>query len=410
MSLPQRRITAPFDWGRFHSYRVFDEFLERFVLQRKSYITLHDGRLNLDAAWDDIEERFIAAADESSDVVFETKVLAQFDGASEETKIVFANVEYLWAMPMENISAAKKRSYAQRWFRDRETSSGERFFFNDPHTIANPGSWYLRNKYYEIVAALRVLKLVTREPGFTDVTALKRRIAEICHSAIYEGVPKGDTFAVEKVCGIHSALLHLADPDRYESIISASHRNQICAVFGHVVENPSPDLEVLLKQIRATLYPSHGVSEDPDFKYRWFFYSKDVRPLWIDKKTRKEQRVSSAIFDVRNEEEAADLEGAKDEVTGHRIRRSAKLVKAAKERDKYTCRACNFHFQDQIVHVHHLDPISEYKHPKDTKPQDLLTLCPTCHYLAHYWLRTDPQFKRLEVLLEMLKKLKPRCN
>jgi len=31
-----------FDWTRFHAYRVFDEFLERFVIDRKSYVTRHE--------------------------------------------------------------------------------------------------------------------------------------------------------------------------------------------------------------------------------------------------------------------------------------------------------------------------------------------------------------------------------
>ena len=393
-----------FDWKQFHAYRVFDEFLEKFVLQRWSYVTRHDGRLDLEAALNDVEARFIAGADFTAND-FEQKVARQFDGASEQTKIVVANVEYLWAMPMENISPKKKRSYAQRWFpAPDQVVSGERFFFGSPHIIANPGSWYLRNKYWELVAALRVLSLVTADPAPTDLPTLKQKIAAICHSAIYEGTPAGENFAVSKVCGIHSALLHLADPERYESIISSSHRRQICAVFGHVVEHPSPDAEVLLKQIRSTLYDSHGIGDESDRKYRWFFYSKDARPLWIDKKSKKEQRVSSAVFDVRNEEDAADLEGVKEEITGYRIRRSATLVKATKERDRHTCRACGFHFEDQIVHVHHLDPLSEYKRPQKTKLEDLLTLCPTCHYLAHYWLRMSDRYKGLEALLVELKR------
>ena len=391
-----------FDWQRFHAYRVFDEFLERFVIQRKSYVTRHPDPLDLAAALEDIRKRFVAAFDDS-EAGFEEKVALQFESASEQTKIVFANVEYLWAMPMGNISPKTKRSYAQRWFTGSDqVVSVDRYFFSNADTIANPGSWYLRNKYWELVAALRVLNLVTAEPGLTDLTALKQRIAEICHAAIYQGIPAVEKFAVSKVCGIHSSLMHLANPERYESIISASHRRQICAVFGHVVVNPSPETEVLLKQIRETLYDSHGNGEEPDRKYRWFFYSKDVHPLWIDKKSKKAQRVSSAVFDVRLEEDAADLEGDKEEVKGYRIRRSAKLVKAAKLRDRHTCRACGFHFEDQIVHVHHLDPLSEYKRPQETTLEDLLTVCPTCHYLAHYWLRKNPRYKRLEPLLVKL--------
>lgn len=395
--------TAPFDWKRFHAYRVFDEFLERFVLQRKSYVTRHPETLDLAAAFEDIRKRFVADYDDS-DAKYEEKIVHQFKDASEETKIVFANVEYLWSMPVENLKPKTKRAYGERWFSGSDLLvKGDRFFFGVPHIIADPGPWYLRNKYWELVALLRVFKLVTELAETPDLPTLKREIAGICHSAIYEGVQPEQAFAAPKFCGVHCALMHLAEPERYESIISASHRRQICAVFGHVVEAPSDDVEELLKQIRSTLYDSHGATENPDRKYRWFFYSKDVQSLWIDKKTKKQQRVSSAVFDVRLEEDAVDLEGSKEEVTGFRIRRSGKLVKAAKERDSYTCRACGFHFEKQIVHVHHLDPISEYERPKETTVEDLITLCPTCHYIAHYWLRKSPRYKELESLLRKLR-------
>lgn len=394
---------APFDWNRFHAYRVFDEFLERFVLQRKSYVTRHREPLDLAAAFDDIRERFVAAYDDS-DAKYEEKIALQFQDATEQTRIVFANVEYLWAMPVENLNPKTKRSYGERWFSDSDLLvKGDDYFFGYPHIIADPGPWYLRNKYWELVALLRVLSLIAADATLEGLITLKQRIAEICRSSIYDGIPPEQPFAAPKFCGVHCALLHLADPERYESIISASHRSQICAVFGHVVENPSNDIEVLLKQIRNTLYDSHGNGEDPDRKYRWFFYSKDVRPLWIDKKSKREQRVSSAVFDVRNEEDAADLEGDRETITGFRIHRSPKLVKATKKRDRYTCRACDFHFEDQIVHVHHLDPLGEYKRPQETKLDDLITLCPTCHYLAHYWLRKNNRYKQLETLLAKLK-------
>jgi hypothetical protein len=395
--------SSSFDWLHFHAYRVFDEFLERFVIQRKSYVTRHDEPLDLEAAFKDLQKRFVADYDDS-DAKYEEKIAHQFEEAPEETKIVFANVEYLWSMPVANLKPKTKRTYGERWFSGSDQLvKGERYFFGYPHIIADPGPWYLRNKYWELVALLRVLSLVTESDEFPDLASLKMRVAEICHSAIYEGVPPGQKFAAPKFCGVHCALMHLANPERYESIISASHRRQISAVFGHIIEKPFSDTEVLLKQIRSTLYDSHGNSEEPDDKYRWFFYSKDVKPLWINKKSTKEQRASSAVFDVRNEEDAVDLEGARDEFTGLRIRRSAKLVKQTKDRDNYTCRACGFHFEDQIVHVHHLDPLSEYKRPQETTLKDLLTLCPNCHYLAHYWLRQSARYKSLKPLLERLK-------
>lgn len=249
-----------------------------------------------------------------------------------------------------------------------------------------------------------MLSLICKEDNNLSLSEIKERIATICHSAIYQGVSPEANFSVTKVCGVHSALMHLSDPERYESIISKSHREQICAVFGSVVKDPSSDTEVLLKQIREQLYDNHGNGDDPDRKYRWFFYSKDVQPLWMNKKTKKAQQTSSITFDIRQEEEAADIEDARKEVKGYRIQRSSKLVKQVKQRDQYTCQACEFHFQDQIVHVHHLDPLSEYERPQETVPNDLITLCPNCHYIAHYHLRQDSgdQYKDRETLLKKL--------
>lgn len=398
-------IKTPYNWKQFHSYRVFDEFLERFIIQRKSYVTTHERKLNLAEAFDDIQERFIDAYDNSKEK-FDTKVAVQFEGASEQTKIVFANVEYLWAMPVETISPEKKRSYAQRWFKEpQQVVTGKKFFFTYPDVIANPGPWYTRNKYWEVIATLRVLSLICKENTPSSLSQLKEEIANICHSSIYQGVSPEERFAVTRVCGVHSAFMHLSAPERYEPIISSSHREQICGVFGHLIDTPSPDTEVLLKQIREKLYPNYGNDEDQDFKYRWFFYSKDIQPLWINKKTKQAQRASSAIFDIRLEEDTIDLEGEKKEVRGYRIQRSAKLVREIKERDKYTCVACEFHFQNQIVHVHHLDPISEYERPQETLPKDLITLCPNCHYIAHYHLRkkNGAKYKDRETLLEKLR-------
>jgi 5-methylcytosine-specific restriction endonuclease McrA len=391
-----------FDWNRFHSYRVFDEFLEQFILLRKSYVTRHADYLDLEAAFNDIHQRFVAGYD-GSPTMFEDKIANQFDGAPEASKIVFANIEYLWAMPMENLKRETKRGYGERWFSESDLLvEGERYFFGYPDTIADPGSWYLRNKYWEIVSLLGVLSLVAADSRLTDLSSLKEKIAEICHSAIHQNAVPNEAFTAPKFCAVHCSLMHLSDPERYESIMSASHRRQIIAVLGHVVEDPSENIEVLLKQIRETLYDNHGDAGDPDFKFRWFFYLKDVKHLWFDKKTRQQQCNSSVSFDIQMEEGAVDLEGTKEEVTGLRIRRSAKLVKARKEHDQYTCQACKFHFENQIVHVHHLDPVSELKHPKKTTINDLITLCPNCHYIAHYWLNMSPRYKERETLLTKL--------
>lgn len=395
-----------------HSYRVFDEFLQRFVLERRSYITTHDRPIDFDAAFADIHRRYVKGADESKNK-FDKKVVRQFADAEENTRIVFTNAEYLWAMPPTNIRPVTKRQYMVRWFPDSDVESGDEYFFWKDHCIANPGSWYLTNKYFEILSVLRILRELTSASDLQTLGQVKSRIAERCYKAIYGQVSKNDLFYVEKICGVHAALMHLSDPETYEAIISSNHKDKICSVFSDVVpEDEAPCMERRIKLIRERLYDSYGAGVDPDRKHRWFFYMDDVSPLWIDKNTNTKRRLGAAKFEVDQEEKARDLneweEGGRQQTQGYRIIRSAKLVQAAKKRDNFTCRSCKFHFEDEIVQAHHLNPLAERDRPENTSLADLITLCPNCHYLAHYLLRQKKgdRFKRVDPLLGELKKLK----
>ncbi|MEW8027472.1 MAG: HNH endonuclease [Candidatus Thiodiazotropha endolucinida] len=396
-----------FDWSRFHSYRVFDEFVERFVLTRRSYITRHEKELDFESAFREIHSAFSEGYDDSNET-FDTKVERQFADASEDSKIVFANVEYLWAMPVQNLRPSTKLSYVERWFsEDNEINAGDRFFFETPHTIANAGIWYLQNKYWELIALLRVLSIVSNSIGMEDLSSTKQRIAEECYSAIYEGGARQGRFAVTKVCGVHSALMHLSDPEKFESIISENHKRRIANVFEHVIYD-RPNVvcrEEKIRLIRERLYGDYGDEGDPCRKYRWFFYQDSIKSLWLNRKNTSKQ-VNASIDDEVNRELAAldysEEEGQKQAATAYRIYRSAKMAGEVKKRDKFTCRACSFNFKKQIVHVHHLDPLSERLSPKKTTPDDLVTLCPNCHYLAHYWLRRNDRYKNLDELLKKL--------
>ncbi len=396
-----------FDWSRFHAYRVFDEFVECFILNRKSYITRHEKELDFEAAFSEIHSVFSEGYDDSNET-FDNKVERQFADASKNSKILFANVEYLWAMPIQNLRPSTKQSYVERWFSENnEINAGDRFFFGSPHTIANAGIWYLQNKYWEIIALLRVLSIVSNSSGIADLSSTKQRISEVCYSAIYEGGARQGRFAVTKVCGVHSALIHLSDPERFESIISENHKRRIANVFEHVISD-RPDVvcrEEKIRLIRERLYGDYGNEGDPDRKYRWFFYQDSIKSLWLNKKSASQQENASIDDEVNRELAALDYseeEGQKQATTAYRIYRSVKLVGEVKKRDKFTCQACSFNFKKQIVHVHHLDPLSERLSPKKTTPDDLVTLCPNCHYLAHYWLRKSDRYKNLGELLKKL--------
>lgn len=201
--------------------------------------------------------------------------------------------------------------------------------------------------------------------------------------------------------------MHLSAPEEYESIISENHKERISKVFEHVISD-RPEIvcrEKKIHLIRDPLYEDYGDDGDPDRKYRWFFYQDRIKPVWLNKKSTSQQTNASITDEVNCEStslELSELEGQRRSTTAYRIYRSATIVADVKKRDKFTCQACNFHFKKQIVHVHHLDPLSERLTPRETTLEDLVTLCPNCHYLAHYWLRKNARYKNKTELLKKL--------
>lgn len=200
-------------------------------------------------------------------------------------------------------------------------------------------------------------------------------------------------------------LLHLANPNKYEVIISDADKEKILRVFGYALGGDSSgDREEKIKRIKANLFDLYTGPVEMDRKERWFFYMDSIRPLWKPKNSRREQNESSIRQQIHAEENASEPEGDRRASTGYVITRSSKLVKAIKKRDGYTCQACGFHFQKRIVHAHHLDPLSERREQNLTTLEDLITLCPTCHYLAHHLLQGNPErYKQRTFLLNKIK-------
>lgn len=62
------------------------------------------------------------------------------------------------------------------------------------------------------------------------------------------------------------------------------------------------------------------------------------------------------------------------------------IVEKRKEKDDYTCQGCGYQLlvgNKYIVDCHHLDPLSNSAGCKTTAIEDLVTLCPNCHRIAH---------------------------
>ncbi|HRP44778.1 MAG TPA: HNH endonuclease [Ginsengibacter sp.] len=87
-------------------------------------------------------------------------------------------------------------------------------------------------------------------------------------------------------------------------------------------------------------------------------------------------------------------------------KRNAASALSCKERDSHTCQACGFWHNNMIVECHHLKPLSMIKESV-VSMDNLVTLCPTCHRLAHSFLREDMEkYVSKELLLSALADLR----
>lgn len=110
---------------------------------------------------------------------------------------------------------------------------------------------------------------------------------------------------------------------------------------------------------------------------------------------------------------APDLEATEGEMQSREVaqyRRDPRLGKACLQRDDYTCRHCGFRVDttrfphlaarmSRVVHAHHVRPVSTGR--RKAKASELVTLCPTCHAVAHALALSH---RRIPVALALLAK------
>lgn len=101
-------------------------------------------------------------------------------------------------------------------------------------------------------------------------------------------------------------------------------------------------------------------------------------------------------YDIQANEEHFESDSAKA-IEGYLLdrklltsARNTALATKRKELDNFLCQACNFRLQignKYVVDAHHLNPLRDSGETTTTL-EDLVSLCPTCHRIAH--LRTPP--------------------
>lgn len=90
------------------------------------------------------------------------------------------------------------------------------------------------------------------------------------------------------------------------------------------------------------------------------------------------------------------LEGYQSDKLYLLTKRNHLITEARKKKDKYTCQACRFRMRvghRYIIECHHTKPLAGGE-VRVTNVNDLISLCPTCHRVAH---TQAPPFSLLEI-------------
>jgi hypothetical protein len=102
---------------------------------------------------------------------------------------------------------------------------------------------------------------------------------------------------------------------------------------------------------------------------------------WQDPNGNIEENVAESNWHLLGEVR----EGERYLAEAKRLRRNPALVKQRKRKDNFTCQACGYKKKIaniSIVDCHHLRVLSETGKTR-TSINDLITLCPNCHRIAH---------------------------
>ena len=184
----------------------------------------------------------------------------------------------------------------------------------------------------------------------------------------------------------------------------------ILGVKGNTIKNMRDEFDPLHPNSRQGWYQRELRASRLDIVHKYSKYSEKELFEHVDAILHPSQRVQN-IFDGIDDEEMSRkdqqiIEGTVLEKKLMLYKRNQKSTKLCKERDGYSCQGCGFSYQDSIVECHHIYPLSMVKESV-VDMDNLLTLCPTCHKLAHLFLREDyDKYTDRDALLAKLRGIK----
>jgi len=273
-------------WADPKVYELYNEFINTCILQDNSLLTDEQDVFTIKSL-DDCIQRFIVKYLEGSDS-YDNKIKKQFEGASYETRLVFAHANWLWCMAPSDFRKAFKKEVAVNVLGEHLTSPIKDNVFPD-RGCGSAGPYLKYNKPNEIAFIILVckqLKLAVASGTISTLDQANELVQKICldsrfsfdtetsvnvHPDVWNLIPEG-------LLTMYNILLHLSNPDKYEPVFSEAHKNQIYGAFHRLLDDAPKEVteanrEERLFYIRSKITEYGG---GPTFT----FYDDDIREIW----------------------------------------------------------------------------------------------------------------------------------
>ena len=264
-------------------YALLGKFIEKCIISNDSLLTAHQNCFT-EANISDCSTRFVDNF-KGDNRNYQEKIKEQFNGATEEVKLVFSHANWLWAFSVNDMTAGGKKKAVQICMPenvDLQDKEEDMPLFPS-NGSGNAGTYHKQNKYWEIVSILKLLRWIKEsKKNYNQITVenIKEEIEKICIFAKYDETDKPalewqiDFRKIKNACAMYNILLYLCKPKKYERIASDTHKNRIVESFSSLLADRSNDTNTDEKilEIRSQIKESTGKDSD--------FYEEELAVLW----------------------------------------------------------------------------------------------------------------------------------
>lgn len=282
---------------------AFNCFVERFLRDRKSIFRLEERKSILNTETINylinnfVKNGMGGNADFIDKIKYQLVEIPENKQYLDDALEVLAHALWLWRLVPVNAKMDSTKSSIKEMLNLNGTGhniNDDNPFFNKLEGIASVGTYYNTNKPFEIAYILQLFKYVIED---MEETEIKNKIVYFC-SKEREGIIEGPNNLIKdksgklivkasnakngstsnKPASIRNALLFFSKPDKYEAILSNTHKEKIVEAFKDLIEDKNeinflPEIDWKINAIKKEI-------GDDYYNGIHFFYEKDIIKLW----------------------------------------------------------------------------------------------------------------------------------